>query len=154
MRATTMLALALATACGGSQWYDTEVDIVRTTPVRLDAGGSVVDVDVHLEYSQCPGHQLEVIRGDATFAACMQRYPEGSKVSAHIEHYVTERNMHDWNIHRLGECDRSPDPDDEASFDQVEECEATLVNGVEEGFVCHHLPHAELLRSCPWFARH
>jgi hypothetical protein len=75
-------------------------------------------------------------------------------VPAHIEHYRTIRNTHDWDVHKLGDCERTPDPDDESSFDTVEECEATVVNGVEEGFSCNHVPHAALLRACPWFARH
>jgi len=146
--------VALCCACGRSEWFETEVDIVRVVPVQVGKDGETLDVDVQLDYPHCPGTQHEQIRGDAAFAKCMAGYAEGTRVTARIEYYVTEHNHHDWDIHRLGECDRKPDPDDESSFDTVEECEPTIVNGVHEGFSCNHLPHAELLRACPWFARH
>lgn len=142
------------TGCGGSTWYDTEVDILHTVVVQRGPDGSALDLDVQLEYPLCPGHQVELIRGDAAFAACMAQYPVGTRLAARIEYYLTERNHHDWDIHRLGACDRTPDPDDEASFDKVEECAPILVNGVEEGFSCNHIPQGELLAACPWFQRH
>jgi hypothetical protein len=154
MSRALLVAMLVASACGGPEWYDTEVEIMRIVPVQHGPDGTVLDIDVQLEYPHCPGTQHELIRGAAEFAGCMQRYQPGARVAAHIEYYLTERNHHDWDIHRLGDCERLPDPDDEASFDTVEECEPTIVNGVEEGFLCNHIPHGELLRACPWFARH
>jgi hypothetical protein len=54
----------------------------------------------------------------------------------------------------MGSCKRPPDDDDLSSFDTVQECEPILVNGVNEGFKCNRIPNKDLLKKCPWFARH
>lgn len=144
----------LAPGCGAKEkWYDSTVAITRMDIVRRDDKGAALDMDIEFSYEQCPGQQMEVIRGDATFAACMQKHKIGDKVPVRVQHHALDEGYWDWDIQEMDGCKRSPDPDDRASFDTVQECEPILVNGVKEGFRCNRIPERVLLNKCPWFAR-
>jgi hypothetical protein len=154
--ATLLAALPLgAGACGGkAKTYSTHVELARIQVVHTDAKGQAIDVDVEFEYPDCPGTQIEIIRGSAEFAACMGKYKVGDKVPASIDYHWDKRGYYDWDVHEMGGCKRPPSEYDESSFDKVEECEPIVVNGHEEGFKCNRIPQKELLKKCPWFARH
>lgn len=154
MKAALVALTILALACSKkTKWYDTQVAITRVDAVRKDAQGKARDVDVEFTYPDCPGEQVEIIRGDAAFAQCLSKYKVGDKVPVRIEYHWLEEGYWDWDIHEMGGCKRPPDPEDTASFDTVQECEPITVNGVEEGFVCNRLPQKALLAKCPWFGR-
>lgn len=145
----------LACACSKKpKWYEANVRLTRVQTIRFDASGKATDVDVEVQYVDCPGgQQLEIIRGDAAFAACMKGHSAGETVKAKIQQHWDARGFWDWDIHELGGCKRAPDPDDINSFDTVQECEPIIANGVNEGFRCNRIPQRELLKKCPWFGR-
>lgn len=150
------VAAVSASACAKrSTTYEAKVRLVRVENVRVDETAHATDVDVELEYVDCPGEQLEVLRGDAAFADCMKQYKNGEEVKVKIEHHwQAERVRWDWDVVDIGGCKRPPDPDDISSFDTVQECDPIVANGVTEGFQCNRIPQKELLKKCPWFARH
>ena len=147
--------LATVPGCKKPRFYDSRVKLIRVSPIRVTADDRPLDVDVELDWAQCPGSQLEIIRGTSVFAECMKKYKPGDEVNVRIEyHFESRRGAWDWDIVEMGGCPRPPDDDDLASFDTVQECEPILVNGVNEGFKCNRIPAKALLAKCPWFARH
>lgn len=149
-----VLAALLAAACHRSRTYDANVEITRVTPVRKDPSGTVLTLDFEYSFSECPGTQVEVIRGDAAFAACVAKYKVGDKVPLAIEHQWANEGHYEWVVRKVGDCPRVPDPDDEASFAMVRECEDWNVNGSRVGFQCQYVPEKKLLAKCPWFRKH
>jgi len=128
--------------------------LTRMDAVRTDEQGKPATMDVEFSYFECPGTQIEVIRGDNAFAACMARYKPGDKVPVRIEKHWDEAGYWDWDVHEMGGCPRPPDPDDEASFDTVRECTPWVINGAKVGFQCNTIPQDKLLKACPWFGRY
>jgi hypothetical protein len=150
-----VLLLAVLPGCKGkARWYDSKVKINRVAPIRFAADGKPLDTDIEFNWSDCPGEQVEIIRGDAKFAECMKQYKPGDEVKVKVEYHWDKRGFYDWDVHEVGGCKRPPDDDDLSSFDTVQECEPIVVNGVEEGFKCNRIPQKALLKKCPWFARH
>lgn len=147
-------ALFALTGCARkTRWFDTTVEISRMDVVQRDAKGKSLTKDVEFTYSDCPGVQVEVIRGGAEFADCMDRYKIGEKVPVKIEYHWDKAGQWDWDIHSMGVCKRPPEYGDEASFDTVQECEDIVSNGAKVGFHCNRLPQKHLLQKCPWFGR-
>jgi hypothetical protein len=142
-----------ASGCKKDRAYESRVEITRIDAVRL-RDGKARDLDVEFSYPDCPGKPVEVIRGGADFAQCLSRYKVGDTVPVKVRHHWDAAGFYDWDIYEMGGCSRPPDPDDEASFDEVKECEPIVVNGVEEGFHCSYVPQKMLLSKCPWFRRH
>ncbi len=153
----TLIALAVLpvlAACDGPKWYDSEVEVKRVDVVRRDKDGNPLTADLEVSYVNCPGEQIETIRGGAEFAKCITQHKAGEKVKVKLLHHPTPEGYYDWDIHEVAGCSRPPDAEDEASFDMVRECEDLLVNGVAVGFHCNLLPQKKLLAKCPWFRKH
>ena len=152
------LALALATAALSASCKPKHVDytstalIGRVTVIRTDDKGAPLTGDVEVDWDDCPGDQKEVIRGDAAFVACVSKLPINSKQSVKVRWSAGEQ-AHDWEILALGPCPRTPDPDDETSFDMVQECEPVVEHGANVGFHCNRVPKKALVAKCPWFKR-
>lgn len=154
MAATSVVALLLvATACHRPTKYEATVEITRMAVVRKDAAGKVNTLDFELSYVDCPGSQSEVIRGDAAFAACTAKYAVGQRVKIDITHVWSSEGHWEWQVRRVGDCAREPDPDDEASYALVRDCADWNVNGTRVGFECKYTPEKKLLEKCPWFRR-
>lgn len=134
--------------------YDAKVKLNRVAPIRFSADGKPRDTDVEFDWFQCPGSQVEIIRGDAAFAECMKKYKPGDEVAVKVDYHWDKSGHYDWDVTEMGGCKRPPADDDLSSFDTVQECQPIVVNGVEEGFKCRRIPKKELLAKCPWFARH
>lgn len=149
----TFALLALADCSRKTRWFDTQVEISRMDVVQRDAKGKALTKDVEFSYKDCPGVQVEVVRGGAEFAECMDRYKIGEKVAVKIEYHWDAAGYWDWDIHAMGVCKRPPEYGDEASFDTVQECEDVVSNGAKVGFHCNRLPQKHLLQKCPWFGR-
>ena len=134
--------------------YDAKVKLNRVAAIRFAADGKALDADVEFDWFQCPGSQVEIIRGDAAFAECMKQYKAGDEVAVKVDYHWEKSGHYDWDITEMGGCKRPPDEDDLSSFDTVQECEPIIVNGVNEGFKCNRIPNKALLAKCPWFGRH
>ena len=154
-RAAIGVALAglIVAGCHRSKHYETDVEVSRMAVVRKDEAGKPMTLDFEFSYVDCPGAQIEVIRGDAAFATCIGKYKVGQKLRAVIDHTWNVGGHYEPVVRRVGECARVPDPDDEASFAMVRECEDWVVNGQRVGFQCNYSPQKALLTKCPWFAR-
>lgn len=151
--AVAVAALGLVTACHGTKHYDAEVEVTRISAVRKDEAGKPVTLDFEVSYTDCPGSQMEVIRGDATFAACVAKYKVGDKVKLGIDHEWDPEGHYKWTVRKVGDCTRIADPNDEASYALVRECEDWSVNGTRVGFQCKYIPDKKLVEKCPWFKR-
>ena len=151
--AVAFAALGLVPACHGTKHYDAEVEVTRISAVRKDEAGKPVTLDFEVSYTDCPGSQMEVIRGDATFAACVAKYKVGDKVKLGIDHEWDPEGHYKWTVRKVGDCARIADPNDEASYALVRECEDWSVNGTRVGFQCKYIPDKKLVEKCPWFKR-
>jgi hypothetical protein len=156
-----VMALVLSSAVGVSTGcskkhatYRTNVELRRIDVVGTDASGKPAQLDVEFGYSDCPGNQVEVLRGATEFAACMAGKKVGEKVPVVIDWHWTDEGRYDWDVTEMGGCARPPGEDDEASFDTVQECTPLLAHGAPTGFRCNRLPQASLIAKCPWFQRH
>lgn len=141
-------------ACHRAKAYDTRVEIARVTTAISDQNGRALTTDVELSYPDCPGNQVEVIRGGEAFSSCVSKLATGTKVPARVEHRWDPDGHYRWDVLQIADCKRPPDPNDDESFATVRECEDWKVNGVTVGFQCRLSPKKELLDKCPWFARH
>ena len=150
-----MLALSMGVlGCKRATWYESKVELTRIDAVRTDDKGTTLTLDVEFSWFECPGTQLEVIRGGKEFAACLSKHKVGDKVPVRVEKHWDEAGFWDWDVHEMGGCARPPDPDDEASFDTIRECNPWVINGAPIGFQCNIIPEKKLLQACPWFGRY
>ncbi|MBX3189800.1 MAG: hypothetical protein KF819_22435 [Labilithrix sp.] len=154
LRCVAAFVIAIGTiGCHRPKHYETNVEITRVTAARKDDKGKVLTIDLEYAFSECPGSQLEVLRGDAEFAACIGKHKVGDKVPVSIDHEWADDGHWQWVVRKVGDCRRVADPNDEASFAVVRECEDWNVNGNKVGFQCRYLPEKNLLEKCPWFKR-
>jgi len=157
MSLRALLVAVLAFGLGGChrpQHYDATVEITRVSPVRKDENGRVLTLDIEFSYFECPGTQLEVVRGDAAFADCMATHKVGDKLPVSITRTWASEGVYVWNVDRIGACTHPKDPSDEASYALVRECDDWTVNGTKVGFQCRYMPEKHLVDKCPWFRRH
>jgi hypothetical protein len=155
VRAAVVVAVVLGVVgCHRSKSYQASVEVTRSSVVRKDEKGVPLTLDFEFSFADCPGTQIEVIRGDATFAACVGKYKVGQRVPLAIDHVWASEGYYRWIVRRVGDCDRTPDPNDEASYALVRECDDWLVNGQRVGFQCRYVPEKKLIDKCPWFRRH
>jgi hypothetical protein len=151
-QAFILVLLALMGCSKGPKTYESNVEVTRIDVVRRDPQGNPITTDVEVSYVECPGTQLNTIRGGREFSACMAKHKVGEKLRAKIEHARDRNGYFDHKINLLGECARPPDPLDEASFANIRDCSPMLVNGVQVGFECKYIGKKELNKVCPWFA--
>lgn len=155
VRALALGAIAVAStaACHRPKHYDTDVEVTRVSVVRKDDAGKPLTLDLEVAYSECPGNQIEVIRGGPDFAACAGKYKVGDKVRIGIDHEWGSEGHYKWTVRKVGDCTRVADPNDEASYAMVRECDDWTVNGSKVGFQCKYVPEQNLVDKCPWFKR-
>ena len=149
-----VVVVLVSTGCHRPKNYEANVEVTRVSPIRKDEAGKVLTQDFEFSFVECPGTQIEVVRGDAQFAACTSKYKVGDKVKLAIEHrYGSDEGAWKWVVKKIGDCDRVQDPNDEASYALVRECEDWQVNGTRVGFQCKYTPEKKLIDKCPWFRR-
>ena len=148
------LLVPLIGACHKSKQYETTVEVTRVAAVRKDESGAATTTDVEFSYTECPGTQTEVIRGGKDFSACASKFKVGDKVKVKLEHRWDPEGHYDFDVFEIHGCPRPPDPNDEASFKMVRECEDWKVNETRVGFQCSYQSKKALNKACPWFARH
>lgn len=149
------LALGLSSAgCKKKKDYETKVTLTRLGIVRKDEAGNPLTMDVEYQFSECPGTQIEIIRGGPEFSRCMTKYKLGDRVDIQIKRFKDPEGFWDWDILKVGDCGRVPDPNDQASYKMVRECSDWKVNEVSVGFDCDYSEQKALKKACPWFARH
>jgi hypothetical protein len=140
--------------CHKSKQYEASVEITRLSPIRKDETGAVLTSDAEFSYVECPGTQIEVIRGGKDFSACMQKFKVGQKVKIKLEHRWDPEGHYDYDVFDVQGCARPPDPNDEASYKLVRDCSDWTVNGAAVGFQCQYANKKELNKKCPWFQKH
>jgi len=148
-----VLVFLTSAGCHRPKRYNANAEVTRISPVRRDESGKPLTLDFEVSYFECPGTQIEVVRGGAPFAACVGKYKVGDKVPLVIDHEWAEDGHWKWTIKKIGDCDRVLDPGDEASYAMVRECDHWKVNGQSVGFQCKYTPEKKLLDKCPWFRR-
>lgn len=147
------LASVASTSCHRAKTYESTVEVTRISVARTDQNGRATLTDVELSYVDCPGTQLENVRGGEEFSSCISKLAVGTRVPVKVEHRWSSEGFYTWDVHQVADCKRPPDPNDEASFATVRECEEWKANGVVVGFECQISPKKALLQKCPWFAR-
>lgn len=146
-------AFPAITACHRPKEFEANVEITRTAVIRKDESGVPITSDAEFSYSECPGTQIEVIRGGKEFSECIKKYKVGDKVKVKMTYAYDPEGFWDYDVHHLGDCKRPPDPNDEASFKMVRDCADWNVNGTRVGFQCKYADKAELTKKCPWFKK-
>ncbi|MDX1959964.1 MAG: hypothetical protein SFU98_15440 [Leptospiraceae bacterium] len=134
--------------------FETEVVINRMEKVMIDDKGEPLLVDVEINYTDCPGTQIEIIRGNKEFGDCIfANHKVGQRLKLKIEWKWNSLGFYKWEVKELNSCKRYIDPQDEVSYDMIEECEDHVVYGIKTGFDCKRIPTAKLIEKCPWFRR-
>jgi hypothetical protein len=151
--AVVMAVMPVVTGCRRPKHYETDVEVTRVSAVRKDDAGNTQTLDVEMSYLECPGSQVEIVRGGAAFAACAAKYKIGDRLRVSIDHESSPEGYYRWTIRKLGDCVRPADPNDEASYAMVRECDDWVVNGTRVGFQCKYVPDDKLVEKCPWFRR-
>ncbi len=142
------------TSCHKTKTYESDVKITRLSVVRKDEQGKPITMDTEVDYFPCPGEQHEVIRGNAEFSGCvLSKLKLGDTTKAKIVHRWDPAGVYRSDIVELGGCKRELDPNDEASFQMVRDCEDWSVNGAKVGFRCNIASKKNLNKVCPWFQR-
>jgi hypothetical protein len=148
------VALSALGGCHKTKQYESDVKISRMSVVRKDEQGKPITMDVEIAYFPCPGEQYEVMRGNAEFSACvLGKSKVGDTVKAKILHRWDPAGHYRSDVVELAGCKRELDPEDEASFQTVRDCEDWSVNGAKVGFRCNLASKKNLNKVCPWFQR-
>ena len=102
-------------ACASDNRFDTNTEIVRIRPIRRDFTDPniVLTIDVELSYTECPGEQRKMIRGDRDFAACILKHKVGDKVPTKITWGPDGKGSYKNRVVQVGECNRKIDPNDD-----------------------------------------
>ncbi len=150
----SVLAVGALTGCHKGKTFDANVEITRISPVRKDENGRTLVTDVEFDYKECPGEQIENIRGGEEFSQCIAKHAVGKNVPIKIDYHWDPEGHYTWDVLQIADCKRVKDENDEASFATIRECEDSKENGVTVGFECQIAPKKELLKKCPWFAPH
>lgn len=151
--ALVLTASVTTIACHRAKSYESEVEVSRISVVRRDEAHKPITTDFEFSYVNCPGTQVETVRGDAKFSACVARYTIGQKVKVQLEHHWSDEGHYLSTVRKVGDCERTVDPNDEASFTMLRECEDWEVSGAKVGFQCSMKAEKGLLAKCPWFRR-
>ena len=142
-------------ACRESKTYEATVEVTRIASTHADENGHPITADIEFSYIDCPGVQIEVIRGGKEFASCIQQKVKvGDKVKVKLEHHWHPEGHYDFDVFDVSGCPRPLDPSDEASYKIVRECSDWNINGVSVGFQCNYAGKKDLDKQCPWFKKH
>jgi len=134
--------------------YETNLELKILKVIKKDSENKPLVIDVEVTYPDCPGTQVEIIRGDKNLANCvLKNYKVGDVVKGEIRWKWDSLGFYKWQIEKIGECERFIDPQDEFSYEMVEECEDYIVYGTKVGFLCKRVPTSNLIQKCPWFRR-
>lgn len=142
------------TGCHRSKDYEATVEITRKDVVRKDESGQALTSDLEFSYTECPGTQIEVIRGGKEFSECIKSLKLGEKAKVKLTHSWDPEGHWDYDVHQVNDCKRPPDPADEASFKTIRDCSDWNVNGTRVGFQCKYADKKDLVKKCPWFRNH
>lgn len=153
--ALVLSSLPLIGACHPSKQYQATVEVTRLAQVRKDETGAPITTDLEFSFIECPGTQIEVIRGGKDFSACVtNKLKVGDKAKIKLEQHWDAEGFYDYDVFEVEGCPRPADPNDEASYKMIRECNDWNVNGARVGFQCNYLGKRELSKKCPWFKRH
>ena len=111
--AAVALALGLA-GCHREEHFESVCQITRKATVEVDDNGAATQVDLELEWDPCPGQQVQIVRGGAEFAKCVQAYKPGDYVNVKVSHFWDTRGFYDWDLYEVGGCAR---PNSDESLD-------------------------------------
>jgi hypothetical protein len=151
--ALPLLVLGIAACSPKERTFESVCQLVRRTDVDVDEKGAVTQVDLELEWDPCPGDQFQVVRGGMDFAACMAKYETGTYLPVRVKQWWDERGYYRWDLTRVGDCERTPEPESEGSYEKSQECEEVKAFDQSIGFLCRRRPEKKLIRICPWMAR-
>jgi len=156
----SLLALAVptfvlgATGCSPKEErFESVLQLITRTDVEKSDKGEVELADFEFEWDPCPGDQLQVVRGGAAFAKCMEKYEKGDYVPVRVKHFWDPHGFYTWDVEKVGDCDRDIESASEGSFEKSQECTEHKMYGRESGFDCSRRPFKKLVSICPWMAR-
>ncbi len=150
-----LVILTLFSSCRrGPLTFEPTIELNRLEVVSFDEAGKPLTMDVEITYPECPGDQIEILRGDKKFTDCiLENFKKQDRAKAKILWQWNELGYYDWEVNKIGQCERKVDRDDEVSYDMIEECEDYVVYGDNVGFRCKRIATADLIKVCPWFRR-
>lgn len=127
--------------------------LISKDVVTTDDKGEPLQMDLELEWDACPGDQYQVVRGGGDFAKCMAKYEVGDMVPVRVVHFWDSLGFYRWDLDRVGDCERSVEPESAGSYEKSQECNDAKSHGHVDGFTCSRLPFKKLVSVCPWMAR-
>ena len=117
-----IVACLFAVGCHRTKHYDATVEVVRVAVVQKDDDGRAVSTDVEISYRECPGDQVELIRGGPEFSTCVAKLKVGDKVTVKVVHAWDPEGFYDHDVYEVNGCKRPPDHHDEDSFKTIRQC--------------------------------
>jgi hypothetical protein len=151
---SSMMMVSLAGAgCHRTKHYEGTVEVVRVAVVQRDDAGRAVSTDVDISYRECPGEQVELIRGGSEFSTCVAKLKVGDKVTVKVVHAWDPEGFYDHDVYELQGCKRPPDRHDEDSFKRIRQCSDRREHDAVVGFDCNYADRDDLAKKCPWFRR-
>jgi hypothetical protein len=151
-----LLTQIFTTSCrDNNKRFYSKVEIIRMDVTNFNERNEPRTLDLEISYPECPGNQIEVIRGNREFAKCILQTGKkvGNLFDAEIEWKWNPLGYYKWYILKLDSCERKIDKQDDLSFDLVEECKDMIEYGNVVGFTCWRIPSGTLIQQCPWFRR-
>jgi hypothetical protein len=144
---------SLLSGCHRDERFESVCQITRKAVVEVDDKGVAAQVDFELEWDPCPGDQVQIVRGGAEFAKCMEAYNPGDFVNVKVVHFWDSRGYYDWDLYEIAGCARPIEHDTTGSYAKSQECTDTKTHGHTDGFACSLRPFRKLVDVCPWTAR-
>lgn len=151
---TLVVASLPLIGCHRTKTYEANVQVTRVHATRKDEAGNPLTTDLEFTFVECPGTQVEVVRGGKEFSDCVKKLNAGDKVKVKLVHKWDAEGFYDHDVVQVNECKRPPDPNDEASYKMVRDCSDWNVNGARVGFQCNYADKKDLNKKCPWFSKH
>ncbi len=156
MRAATFAGLGfLLFGCQQkTKRFTTNVEIVQIQAFGADPKVAPSMMDFELKFSECPGDQRKIIRGDRAFSQCGHKFKKGDKATVEVvATYQAERGTYRSDITRIGDCAVKLDTSDAANYESIQTCTELKASGAVVGVHCDRTRNKELVAKCPWFGR-
>lgn len=140
-------------ACGRAETHTTNVELIDIEYFG-DAPATAKQVNFELRYTDCPGDNRRILRGDADLAACAKDLKEGAKVPVEVvTKYSSERGVYRTEVTKLAGCPVKQDPKEEANYEITRVCSELKSTGAVVGVHCDRSRPKELVEKCPFLRR-
>jgi hypothetical protein len=147
-----LVGALLIAGCSRSETFTTNVELVDIEYFG-DAPDKAKQVNFELRYSDCPGDNRRILRGDKDLAACTKDLREGARVPLEIVSKPSEKGGYRPEVTKLAGCPVKWDPKEEANYEMISVCTDIKTTGAVVGVRCDRSRPKELVDKCPFLRR-